>query len=90
MLVIRRRPGESIRIGEAVEIEIIECGAKRVKLGVRAPKEIAVWRAETKAAREQNIAAAGWDRAAALSSLAAKPGWEPTAGLVSGVRRPQV
>ena len=33
MLVIRRHPGESILIGEDIELEIIECGHNRVKLG---------------------------------------------------------
>lgn len=70
MLVIRRRPGESIRIGPDVEIEIIECGPKIAKLGVRAPKEIPVWRTETTAAREQNIAAAAWAGIGSLRSLA--------------------
>lgn len=62
MLVIRRRPGEAICIGDDVEIEIIECGPNRVKLGVRAPKQVPVWRAEVSATRAQNIAAAGWAR----------------------------
>jgi carbon storage regulator len=90
MLVIRRRPGESIRIGEAVEIEIIECGTKRVKLGVRAPKEIPVWRAEAKAAREQNIAAAGWDRTRSLPLLGPRPDWPEETRLLSGARRPRI
>jgi len=72
MLVIRRRPGEAIRIGDGVEIEVIECGPNRVKLGVRAPKEIPVWRAETKVAREQNIAAASWIGVRTLPSLASR------------------
>jgi len=87
MLVIRRRPGEAIRIGEDVEIEIIECGPKRVKLGIRAPKEVPVWRAETKAAREQNIAAAGWAGTGALPSLAHRPGWPGAPGIFAEVRR---
>jgi len=70
MLVIRRKAGEAIRIGEDVEIEIIECGPKRVKLGVRAPKEVSVWRAETQATREHNIAASLWADAHALPALA--------------------
>ena len=74
MLVIRRRAGEAIRVGEDVEIEIIECGASRVKLGVRAPKEIPVWRAETAAARRENIAAAGWSGERAASLLARRCG----------------
>lgn len=70
MLVMRRRPGEAIRIGDNVEIEIIECGPNRVKLGICAPKEIAVWRAEVKAMRDQNIAAAAWTCSGRVPSLA--------------------
>ena len=58
MLVIRRHPGEAIQIGDEVEIVVMECGAGRVKLGIRAPKEIAVVRAEVRQTREQNLAAA--------------------------------
>jgi len=58
MLVIRRRPGESLVIGEDIEIEIIECGASRVKLGIRAPRSIPVTRSELRQTRAQNLAAA--------------------------------
>ena len=58
MLVIRRRPGESIRIGNDVEVEVIDCGPHRVKLGIRAPREVAVMRNEVRLTREQNLAAA--------------------------------
>lgn len=58
MLVIRRRPGESLVIGEDVEIEIIECGATRVKLGIRAPRRIPVTRSELRMTRAQNLTAA--------------------------------
>jgi len=58
MLVIRRRPGESIRIGNDVEVEVIECGPHRVKLGIRAPREVPVMRNEVRLTREQNVAAA--------------------------------
>jgi len=58
MLVIRRHPGESILIGGEIELEVIECGHNRVKLGIRAPQHIPVMRAEVKATREQNLAAA--------------------------------
>ena len=58
MLVIRRRAGESIRIGDDVEIEVIDCGPHRVKLGIRAPREVPVIRNEVRLTREQNLAAA--------------------------------
>ena len=50
MLVIRRRPGEALVIGEDVEIEILESSASQVKLGIRAPKSVAVLRKEIRAA----------------------------------------
>ncbi|HSW49803.1 MAG TPA: carbon storage regulator [Bryobacteraceae bacterium] len=58
MLVIRRREGEAILIGEDVEIEILEITPARVKLGIRAPDHVQVLRKELKATREQNLAAA--------------------------------
>lgn len=57
MLVIRRHAGQSIRIGDTVEIEIMECSPHRVKLGIRAPKEVAVMRGEVCLTRDQNLAA---------------------------------
>lgn len=73
MLVIRRHAGDSILIGEDVEIQVIECGAGRVKLGIRAPRQVAVLRAETKGTRDQNLAAAGAIEAGALAVAAAWP-----------------
>jgi carbon storage regulator len=60
MLVIRRRAGQSLLIGESIEIEIIEVASTKVKLGIRAPKEIPVLRKEIKMTQEENqIAAKG-------------------------------
>lgn len=58
MLILRRRAGESILIGDDVEIEIVEIGANRVKLAVRAPRGISVQRKETVLVRRQNLQAA--------------------------------
>jgi carbon storage regulator len=58
MLVIRRHPGESIQVGEDVEILVIDCGSGRVKLGIRAPKHVQVMRSEVRHTREQNLTAA--------------------------------
>ena len=90
MLVIRRRPGEAIRIGENVEIEIIECGPNRVKLGIRAPKQIPVWRAETKLARDQNIAAATWHDLRALRTFTARPAPSGEAAVSGLLERPHL
>jgi carbon storage regulator len=58
MLVIRRRAGESILIAEDIEIEVLEITPTRVKLGIRAPKSVAVLRKEVRLTEEQNRAAA--------------------------------
>ena len=47
MLVLRRRVGEKILVGNEVEIEVIEISRSRVKLGVRAPLHVPVIRKET-------------------------------------------
>ena len=56
MLVIRRRPGESIVLGEDIEIEILDAGASHVKLGIRAPRSVTVLRKEIMLVEQQNRA----------------------------------
>jgi carbon storage regulator len=57
MLLIRRRAGESIFIGEDIEIQIVDLTPSRVKIGITAPREVVVLRKEVKLSSEQNIAA---------------------------------
>ncbi len=58
MLVIRRKLGESLLIGDEVEVEIIELTSNRVVLGIKAPAAVRVTRKELLEAAEQNRAAA--------------------------------
>jgi carbon storage regulator len=46
MLVVRRRVGERIVIGNGIEIVITEIGARSVRVGVLAPRGILVLRGE--------------------------------------------
>jgi carbon storage regulator len=46
MLVLTRKLGEAIRIGDDVELQIVGVSRGRVRLGFRAPRNIAVQRAE--------------------------------------------
>jgi len=46
VLVIRRRAGQCILIAGDIEIEVLETSSARVKLGIRAPKEVEVLRKE--------------------------------------------
>lgn len=48
MLVLTRKEGESIIIdvGEGIEINVIETGSNSVRLGVKAPRSVDIWRKE--------------------------------------------
>lgn len=45
MLVLSRKPGERIQIGEAV-VTILHAGCGRVSIGVEAPRETKILRGE--------------------------------------------
>lgn len=46
MLVLTRKKGESIVIGENTEITIIEVQGEQVRLGIKAPRSVSVHRKE--------------------------------------------
>jgi carbon storage regulator len=58
MLVMSRRTGEAILIGEEIEIVIAHIGRTRVKVGIRAPRQTPVMAREMRLVREENLAAA--------------------------------
>jgi carbon storage regulator len=57
MLIIGRRVGETIILGDDVEIRIIDLSPSRVKIGIVAPKQLVILRGEMKQAAEHNVAA---------------------------------
>jgi carbon storage regulator len=46
MLVLTRKVGESIRIGEDIEIVITAVEQNKVRIGVRSPRNVPVYREE--------------------------------------------
>jgi carbon storage regulator len=85
MLMMSRRQGETILIGEDIEIVIAHVGRSRVKVGIRAPRSLSVIAREVKLVRDQNMAAATAPPSqSALSGLLAclQPG-----ASASGLRR---
>ena len=59
MLVITRKPGERICLGDDVTITVLDVVGSTVRLGIEAPSEIPVYRHEIWAAvKEENRAAA--------------------------------
>ena len=58
MLILTRKLGESITIGDDIKITFLEAKGKQVKLGIEAPSNIAVYREEVyNLIKEQNIQA---------------------------------
>ena len=58
MLVLRRRAGESVLIGDDIEVELLAITQQGAKIGIRAPKETIVLRKELKITQDQNTRAA--------------------------------
>ncbi|MDE2220932.1 MAG: carbon storage regulator CsrA [Gammaproteobacteria bacterium] len=46
MLILTRREGESVRIGDDVTVTVLRVKGSQVRLGVNAPKDVAVQREE--------------------------------------------
>ena len=63
MLVLTRKPGEGIIIGDTVTIRIIEVKSGSIRIGIDAPGDTRIYRQEVyDRIRQENIeAAAGWD-----------------------------
>ncbi len=62
MLVLTRKPGQAITIGDQIELIVVEIKGDQVRLGISAPREIAVHRKEVyEQVRQENLQAAGAD-----------------------------
>ncbi len=46
MLVLTRRGGEAIVVGEKISITILEVRGTQVRIGIEAPKEVSIYRKE--------------------------------------------
>lgn len=46
MLVLSRKPNETIKIGDNIELRIIEVKGDNVKIGIEAPKSVDILRGE--------------------------------------------
>ena len=53
MLVLTRKAGETIRIGEDIVVKVISSGRGKVKVGIEAPASVRVLRAELAEAFER-------------------------------------
>ena len=46
MLVLNRKPGEKVLIGEDIEVVVLAVQGDRVKLGFTAPRYVSIFRSE--------------------------------------------
>ena len=62
MLVVTRKPDESITIADNIEITVLEITKDRVRIGINAPKDVKIVRTELQtllATNEQSAHASG-------------------------------
>jgi len=81
MLVLSRKQGEQIRIGENIVITVQRLSGNRVSLGIEAPADCKIMRGELESLLE--AVGAGVEAAPAVARVAAKPA-------VTQVRAPHV
>ena len=71
MLILSRKPEEEIRIGEHVTIKVLAIHNGQVKLGIEAPREMRVFRAELYSEiQAANVEASQVDRQIAAKAAA--------------------
>lgn len=68
MLVLTRKDGESVQIGEGISIKVLSISGNRVKLGFSAPPEVAIRRKEI--LTPISLRLDGWQDAPAESQVA--------------------
>lgn len=69
MLVITRKNGEELHIGESIRITVVETAKDRVKIGIEAPSDVRIIRSELFDTEKFNIQAAVHKPAADLLSM---------------------
>ena len=73
MLIITRRAGEKMMIGDEIVVEIMEIVGNQVRVGIQAPQSVRVYREEIwRAVKDENRAAAT-DAPASLPAAPATP-----------------
>jgi carbon storage regulator len=56
MLVLRRKVGEQVVIGETIALTVLEANGRRIRLGIEAPPNVVIWREELSASQESGAA----------------------------------
>ncbi len=60
MLVLTRKKGQSIMVGDEIEISVVEINGDAIRLGIKAPRAVSIYRREIyDAILEENIRTVG-------------------------------
>jgi len=59
MLILTRRAGEALRIGDEIEVTVMAVNGSQVRIGISAPRDIAVDREEIAERKRRDREAAG-------------------------------
>lgn len=82
MLILTRQIGEEIVIGEAIRVEVLGIKQGQVRLGIKAPRQCKVLRAELidhpRSGQNGSRSPAGTDRSAGDTPAAPEPADPPT------------
>lgn len=54
MLILQRKEGESLLVGEEIEITVLAVEAGRVRLAIQAPRNVTILRSELRVAAQAN------------------------------------
>ena len=54
MLILSRKKGESLVLGGEIEVTVVDVTGDKVRLGIKAPENVSVLRAELKQTADQN------------------------------------
>ncbi len=58
MLILTRRPGESVHLGDNIKLTVLSVKGKQVKIGLEVPEDVPVYREELYLkVRQQNLMA---------------------------------
>ena len=57
MLVLTRKPGEKICVGDNITVTVVEVTGNRIRLGIEAPEDVRVLRSELYQSWEKNAVA---------------------------------
>ncbi len=74
MLILTRRAGEALRIGDEIEVTVMAVNGSQVRIGINAPRDIAVDREEIaeRKRRDREALVAGAKPAAPRAAAAAQ------------------